>query len=143
MTNQDHNRMLSIFFLIFGGLQLFGAVLAGVIYVVMGVMFATSGDIPDAELFGGLFIGIGIFVALIIGLFGVFYLVTGWKMRNNAKIARVLGIIASCLSLPNLPLGTALGIYGLWFLFGDAGKEFYNGGAGSSAIPPPPPNSWQ
>ncbi len=143
MTNQDHNKLLSIFFLVFGGLQLFGGIIGGVLYVAMGAMFATSGDMPDAELFGGLFIVIGMFVTVLIGLIGAFYLVTGWKMRNNGKAARVLGIVASCLCLPNLPLGTALGIYGLWFLFGDGGKEFYGGDSSGMSVPPPPPNSWQ
>jgi hypothetical protein len=37
--------------------------------------------------------------------------------------------------------GTAVGVYGLWFVFGDQGKAFFDG---PDFIPPPapPPNNW-
>jgi hypothetical protein len=78
--------------------------------------------------------------------FGGFYIFTGFKIRKHAGIARALGIVASCLCLLGFPLGTALGVYGLWFLFGDLGKSFYadNDAPQNYYQPqPPPPSSWQ
>jgi hypothetical protein len=45
-----------------------------------------------------------------------------WKRSRNA---RIWGIIAAILGLPIMPLGTLLGIYGLWFFFSAEGKRFY------------------
>jgi hypothetical protein len=72
-------------------------------------------------------------------------LFAGLKMRNEKPDARGWGIAGSIISLLNFPLGTILGIYGLWFLMGDQGRQYYLGGMNSSpnAYPPPPPNSWQ
>jgi hypothetical protein len=67
-----------------------------------------------------------------------------WKERPNARTWGIIGSIVSCLSFP---LGTAAGVYGLWFLFGDIGKQYYLGGSPQNAfnVPPqpPPPSSWQ
>jgi hypothetical protein len=72
-----------------------------------------------------------------------------WRERPNARIWGIVGSIVSCMSFP---IGTAAGVYGLWFLFGDMGKQMYLGGGQQHMFqqyPPqqypqqPPPNSWQ
>ena len=43
----------------------------------------------------------------------------------------------------SFPLGTAAGVYGMWFLFGDEGKRFYlGGGQPQFQSLPPTPGSW-
>ena len=90
--------------------------------------------------------GLGVIVGIIMLLFAALDFLIGFKMLKEKAIGRTLGIIGSILSLFSFPLGTALGVYGLWFLFGDKGKEFYAlGGHDGQRLyaPPPPPNSWQ
>jgi hypothetical protein len=142
MTGQDHNRLLSIFFLVQAGLQIFGGIIGAVVYVGMGAMFATSRRMPDGEMMGGIMVFMALVFVCIAVVSGAFYALTGWRMRKNLSGAKVMGIIASILALPGFPLGTALGIYGLWFFLGEPGKNFYDGEI-SSVSPPPPPNSWQ
>jgi len=89
MTYRDHTKLLAGFFFISGVLQTLGWVL------VAGWM-------------GGNWLLL---------MFGVFYMVTGWKLQNDQSDAKIFGTIASVLSLGSLPLGTALGIYGLWFFW--------------------------
>ncbi|MCO6510566.1 MAG: hypothetical protein J5I65_07205 [Aridibacter famidurans] len=141
MTARDHNRLLGIFFLINGGLSVLGSVIFALIYGGMGTMMLTSVREREAQTVGGIFIILAVVVSAMILIFSVFYLVTGWKIYKEAQIGRVLGIIASILCIMNFPLGTALGIYGIWFFFGDMGKAFYEGGMSTQV--PPPPNSWQ
>jgi uncharacterized membrane protein (DUF2068 family) len=43
-------------------------------------------------------------------------LVLGWGLYNFRKWARILGLILSAISLLNFPIGTAVGVYGLWVL---------------------------
>lgn len=142
MTAKDHNKLLGIFFLINGGLSVVGGVFAVLIYVGMGTFMLSTGRESEAQAFGGVMLVLGVIVGVILVAFAGFYLFTGWKIYKEQSIGRVLGIVASCLCLLSFPLGTALGVYGLWFMFGDQGKLFYEGG-NMVSNPPPPPNSWQ
>jgi len=144
MTAREHNKLLSIFFLIQGGLQLIGGLFAALIYGGAGIMMLASGGRNGEQAMGGIFIVLAVVVGVFILLFAAFYLFTGMRLIKEKPIGRTLGIIASCLALLGFPLGTALGIYGLWFFFGDVGKNFYAGLNGGYAAPTPPiPNSWQ
>jgi hypothetical protein len=144
MTAKEHNNLLGIFILIQGGLTVFLGLLLVLIYGGMGVALMGSGPDNEARLAGGMIFVIGLIVAVVVIAFSALYLYTGFKIRKQQSIGRTLGIIVSVLSLFSFPLGTALGIYGLWFLLGDMGKELYLGQpTGFATSPPPPPNSWQ
>lgn len=146
MTAKEHNKILSILFFVQGGLQLFGGVILAVIYGGVGAMMLSTARRDDEQMMGGIFIVVAIVVGVIVLAFAAFDIFAASKLLKERSIGRILGIIASCLSLMSFPLGTALGIYGLWFLFGDLGKNFYEGidsSGNRSYTPPPPPNSWQ
>jgi hypothetical protein len=145
MTARDHSKLLGIFFMIQGGLQLFAGVLVGLIYGGMGVMFLSTARRAEEQTMGGIFLVMSVVIGLLILALAAFDFLTGWKLHKQKSSARTLGIIASCLSLLSFPLGTALGIYGLWFFFGDAGKNYNYGNetAGNNFSSPPPPQSWQ
>jgi hypothetical protein len=153
MTAQDHNKLLSILFFIKGGLLTIVAAVFVIIYGMFGAIFGAAmmaGPDKEAKLagagIGGFFIVFAIGIGLFIMLFASLYLFTGWKLQKQQPIAKTMVTIASCLALLSFPLGTALGIYGLWFIFGDMGKAIYSGGR--LDYPPPPtvppgPHSWQ
>lgn len=48
-------------------------------------------------------------------MYSALFLLTGWKLHNEREGARILGIVSSLLVLPAFPVGTILGIYGLWY----------------------------
>jgi hypothetical protein len=145
MTAKDHNKLLSIFFFIQGGLTLIGGVFIVVIYGILGGAMLTTSRRDDEQFMGGIFLVLAVVIGAIMLLFSVFYLLGGYKMLKEQKAGRLIGIIGSCLSLLSFPLGTALGVYGLWFLLGDLGRGLYEqiGNQGRQNSPPPPPNSWQ
>ncbi len=144
MTARDHNKLLSIFYFILAGLQLLGGIFMFLVYVVLGgAMMTTSRD--EDQVMGGVFMGLGVIVGIVVLIIGSLTLITGLKVMKERPVGRTLGIIVSILVLLSFPIGTALGIYGLWFFFGEVGKNFYAGLNSSSAMPPPPPtpSSWQ
>jgi len=143
MTAKDHNKILSILMFVMGGLQLFGGIMVVLIYGGIGTFMLTNARRDDEQMLGGFFIAMALIVGIVILLFAGVALMAGWKMLKEKPGGRTWGIIASIVSLLSFPLGTALGVYGLWFLFGDVGKNFYSGGNASSSFPPPPPNNWQ
>ena len=145
MTARDHNNLFGIFVLIQGGIALLMGLAFVVLYGVLGAtMFGTAHRQED-QMMGGVFLAVGVIVGVICILVAAFYFFTGIKIRKMASIGRALGIAVSILSLFSFPLGTALGIYGLWFFLGDLGKSLYSGQPSYSGVRnvPPPPSSWQ
>ncbi len=145
MTARDHNKLLSVFFFIVGGFGTLIGLFVGVVYGLLGLAFMATAK-SEGALVGGVFvifaIIIGFFVLLISGL----HLMSGWKLYKEQPGAKTWATISSILVLLNFPFGTALGVYGLWFLFGDMGKALYSGNTIGGYNPPPPappPQSWQ
>jgi len=145
MTGKDHNKLLSIFHLIQGGLQAFGGIVVALVYGGLGIAMRQSARGGEEQMMGTIFIVLAFVIAPIILLFAAINLTAGYKMLKEKAGARNWGIAASVVSLLSIPLGTALGIYGLWFLLGDEGKQFYLGGNNYARnnFPPPPPQNWQ
>lgn len=143
MTAKDHNNLLGIFFLLKGGLAGLVGLSVVLIYGGLGAMMLGTARKDEEQMIGGIFLIASIVAAIFVVAFAAFYLYTGWKLYKQQQIGRVLCIIASCMTLLSFPLGTALGVYGLWFMFGDEGKAFYDQGNMMASSPPPPPNSWQ
>jgi hypothetical protein len=103
-----------------------------------------QGDPPPEAIIGivviVMFILVGSFV-----IFSIPKVVAGYGLRKGRSWAKIWTIIACILLVISPPLGTAVGVYGLWFIFGDAGKAYFDG-PDFSAMPitsAPPPNSWQ
>ena len=48
-------------------------------------------------------------------IYSIFFIITGWKLHNETVGARIFGVIACLISIPSFPIGTIIGIYGLWF----------------------------
>jgi hypothetical protein len=143
MTAKDHNKLFSILMMIKGGLSAFGALVVVLIYGGIGLFGMSQGKKEDLVL-GGIFVGVAVVVGLILFAFAFVEMMAGWKMFKEKSSGRAWGIVASIASLINIPLGTALGVYGLWFLFGDQGKQFYGlGGQMYNQMPPPPPQNWK
>jgi hypothetical protein len=145
MTAKEHNNLLGIFILIQGGLTMLVGLILVLVYAGIGVALMGGGRDNEARMVGGIMFGAGIVIGILIVLFSIFYLYTGVKVRKMQNIGRTLGIVVSILSLFSFPLGTALGVYGLWFLLGDLGKGLYHGGHAPAGFTSsaPPPNSWQ
>jgi len=131
MRPQDHNRIIAIGFAVFAAIFGFTFVLLMLVslgvFVSMGfTMAADSGDQTQA----GIGIAGGVFAV-------VFYLVLGaifvlptalaaWKAFKRRPGTRIWGTIAAIAVITIVPLGTALGVYALWFFFSAQGKDFYS-----------------
>lgn len=124
MTAQEHNKMAGTFLLIHGGLQTVLMLFMCIIYGVFGAAVFFGGKNED-QFFGLFFIAMIAFVFIFSMLFIIPQVVGGWKMLKGKPNARIWGIIGSIVACMSFPLGTAAGVYGMWFLFGDEGKKVY------------------
>ena len=124
----DHPKILAIGFAAFAVIYFFTFLLlllvTGGVFIGLGITMANeSGDANQA--------GIGIlgavFTVIFYGLLGLICVLppalASWKLFKRKPKVRLWGIIASIVVLPIIPLGTALGGYGLWFMFSEPGKK--------------------
>ena len=147
MTGKEHNKLVGIFLMAHGGLQAVVMIILGLVYGVIGGAMLAGGRRGEEQMMGGIFLGMVVLMFLIALVFMLPQIIGGYKMFRERPGARTWGIVGSIISCLSFPLGTAAGVYGLWFLFGDEGRQFYLGGQPQNAfqapLQPPPPNSWQ
>jgi hypothetical protein len=151
MTAREHNRLVGIFLMAHGGMQAVVMIILSIIYGVLGAAFAIGGR-GEEKVMGAVFIGMIVFLSIFTVFFAGSQILGGYKLFREKANARTWGVVASIVSCLSFPLGTAAGVYGLWFLFGEEGKRFYLGGPTQhaylpndyqSAYKPPPPGNWQ
>jgi len=151
MTGRDHARLLGLLFWLLTGFQLLIVGLIGLLYIfIFGAVFATAprnANDPPPELIFIIFVAVVVILLATTFLFAIPKIVAGYGLRKEKSWARVWAIIGCCLGLMSVPLGTAVGIYGLVFLLGENGRAYFEdpnyGRLTGNAVMPPPPNSWQ
>ena len=151
MSGQQHARLVGLLFWIFTGLNI--ALVAGIaaLYVLVGV--ALSGaprdpGTPDPAFLMSIILVVFALALLLTILFSIPKIVAGYGLRRQKPWARVWAIVACVISCLSFPLGTAIGVYGLVFLFGDDGKRYFEEveraqlGIGDP-LAAPVPDSWR
>lgn len=64
-------------------------------------------------------------LAIIAIVWGTAHVVTGVPLRRRRPWARMMALMLGSVDLLLLPYGTALGIYALWVLLSERGKELF------------------
>jgi hypothetical protein len=130
MTVIEHNKILAIGFAVFAAIFAFTILLLMVVslgvFVTLGITSANEpGNGPGAGI--GIIGGVVavIFYALLGAIFVLPMALASWKMLKRRRNARPWGLAAAILVAMIFPLGTILGIYGLWFFFSEEGRRFY------------------
>jgi hypothetical protein len=129
MTAIQQNKILAICFGVFGAIFAFTILLLMVVsfgvFVALGITLAKEADTSQAGI--GILGGViaVVFYASLGAIFVVPVALATWKMLKHKRNARIWGIIAAILVATILPLGTIVGIYGLWFFFSAEGRQFY------------------
>ena len=147
MTPKEHNRLVGIFLMAHGAFQ--GVIMIGmcIVYAIVGAAMFVGGRQGEEQIVGAVFIGVVGFIFIFSLIFLLPQLIGGYKLWKERPNARTWGIVGSIVSCMSFPIGPAAGVYGLWFLFGDMGKQFYLGGGHQNMFQnppqPPAPNSWQ
>jgi hypothetical protein len=114
---EGHTRMLAILWLAVSAFRLIPG-------FVLLTMFSPDRNFLPADVpffVPGLLHGVGV---LYIGCAAA-GLFAGWGLLERQPWARMLAIVLGCFSLPDMPFGTALGIYTLWVLLPARSEEEY------------------
>jgi hypothetical protein len=124
MTAEEHNKTLATLHFIYGAMH--GLTLAGLLLLVFIVKVATLG----ANSISSFWIATGV-IAFVVLLFavGVLPLAVGYGLTKRRRWAKPLGLTLAAISLINIPVGTALGIYTFKFFKSEGGIRLYGGKA--------------
>jgi hypothetical protein len=122
---QSHVKVLAILHIVFGVLGvLFGL---GALVVFGGVAGIIQHDHdPDAAQMVPIMGAIGGLIMVVLLVLSIPGIVAGVGLLSYQPWARILTIVLSILDLINIPLGTALGVYGLWVLFTAEGAQLFD-----------------
>jgi hypothetical protein len=133
MTPRSHNKTLGILHLAYGGLNLLLMIAISIFMLTMIGVIATNN-------YSGEPIPVGIFALVMVFMVAINLLLitpsflAGYALLKRKRWAKTMGIIAAIVAGLNFPLGSALCVYTLWFLFGESGRFLYHKAA--YALPP-------
>ena len=122
MTTEEHNRTLATLYFIYGAMH--GLTLIGLLLLIVVVEFAALGTNSISTFWIAL--GVLTFVLLLL-VVGILPLAVGYALRKRRRWAKPLGLSLGVISLINIPVGTALGIYTIKFFRSEGGARLYGG----------------
>ena len=123
MTAEEHNKTLSTLYFVYGAIH--GLTLLALLGLVLIFKFASvAGELLSTSV---MMIGTIVFVLLML-VVGILPFVAAIGFKQRRAWVKPLAIGLAVVSLVNLPIGTALGIYTIKF-FRSAGVELYGGQA--------------
>jgi len=123
---QTHVKVLGVVYLFFGGCMLVAALfLFLTMGGVAGIVGATA-EPQDAAIAIPVLGFAGTALAAFFMLFALPSLITGYGLLTYKPWARIVGIVLSGFSLIHIPIGTAVGAYGLWVLLNQETERLFN-----------------
>jgi hypothetical protein len=127
---RDHVKILGVVNIVCGCLGVLAAMAIAAIFAFGGTMagVASQND-PDAIIAVGVLGAIGTAVFFLILVLSVPSIVAGWGLLQFKPWARILTIVLSALNLMNVPIGTAIGVYGLWVLLNQETERMFSAGS--------------
>jgi hypothetical protein len=153
MNAHEKARLLGLLFWIYTAFNVLIVAAIAVIYIgLFGLIFSQTpqkaGDPPPELIMTILIVAFAIAFVFVI-LFSVPKIIAGYGLRKEKPWAWMWAVVASIMACMSFPFGTAIGVFGLIFLFSDEGKRYFNDPAyrsqlsGTGNVTPPPANSWQ
>jgi hypothetical protein len=122
---RDHVRILGILNIVFGALIILIGLASLLFFGGVAALVVWVADASDANVAVPVLGVIGAVIFVVLLLVSLPSIIAGVGLLKYQPWARVLTIILSALNLMNVPIGTALGVYGLWVLLnGEAERLF-------------------
>ncbi len=132
---RDHVKLVGILNIVLGCLGILGGIAVLVIFGGLAGMAGISATDQNAAAAVPILAMIGVFIAIFLFVLSVPAVIGGFGLLKFMPWARVLMIIVSALNLLHFPLGTALGVYGLWVLLNEQTRQLFRSN-GQLFVPP-------
>ncbi len=124
MTAEEHNKTLATLYFVYAGIH--GLTLIALLLLVFAVQSATG-----ASRFFSTFwmtVSLVIFLVLLV-VAGIWPLLIGLGFKKRKRWVKPLGLPLAVVSMINIPIGTALGVYTIKFFRSEGGVRLYGGKA--------------
>ena len=112
---ETHVKVVAVLFIVMGALNLIAALFFG---LGVGIAEMALGMSDDADARAAMPIvgiaGTGLVIFLLV--LGIPPVITAIGLLRRREWARIAGIVISALLIFHFPIGTAVGVYGLWAL---------------------------
>ena len=128
MTAEEHNKTLATLHFVYGAMH--ALTLLGLLLLVVVVDVAMPA--ADAISSSWIVVAVVVFVVLLFAV-GVLPLIVGYGLTKRKSWAKPLALVLAIVSLINIPIGTALGIYSFKFLRSEGGVRLYGGRASTGS----------
>lgn len=120
----DHRQILGILWVIYAIFHIIGG---GILFVMANTFFAHLGSMPRPQ--GGppltfLTPLLGFISILILGK-GLLAIAAGIGLLQKSHWARLIALVSAFVSMIDIPLGLALGIYSIWVLMSQGAEQEY------------------
>ena len=119
---ETHVKVLGVLNIVSGVLGLIGALVMMLLFGGVAGIVASEGN-PDIALPIIGFTGAALVTLMVITSLPA--VIVGYGLYQRRPWSRVWGIALSIVSLIFVPVGTALGVYGLWVLFSKEGQRLF------------------
>ena len=127
MTAEEHNKTLGTLYFIYGAIH--GLTLVGLLGLVFIFKFASvAGELISSS---WMIAGSIAFVVLLFAV-GLLPVLAAFGFAKRRQWVKPLSIGVALISLVNIPIGTALGIYTIKFFRSEAGAKLYGGSASAA-----------
>jgi hypothetical protein len=127
-----HVKVLGVLYIVMSGIGLLFALLIVLALGTAASIVGMSASPEDAAI-AIPFLGItGTALSMLLLVLSLPGLVTGWGLLKLRPWARIVGIVLAVISLLNFPIGTAIGVYGLWVLLTKETERLF-----TTTTPPP------
>jgi hypothetical protein len=117
--------LLGVLFIVWGLLT----TLVGVSTLALGVgavaLITSANRSEGGQFAAGLTAAVFTALAVIAILWGAAHVVVGVPLRRRRGWARIMALMLGSIDLLLLPYGTALGVYTLWVLLSEKGREIF------------------
>ena len=114
---EKHVKLLAILYIVYGAIHMLGGLVGWFFLRWTGFYHnVMSGRMADTAMLAG---GIAAVLLLFLVLASAAGIIGAVGLLNRQRWARILVLVLSFLNLIHFPLGTALGVYGIWVLMKD------------------------
>jgi hypothetical protein len=125
-----HIKLLGALYLVFGGMGLCAAL------ILLAITFLGSGAAAFDDPKAGMILGtIGMVAVVVASIVTLPNLLAGWGLLRLKPWARILTLVLSFFNLPAFPIGTAIGVYGIWVLFQAESLRLFESGPQADLVP--------
>jgi hypothetical protein len=113
---QTHVRVVAVGFIVLSALGVLAGLMMILIFGGAAGIVGAAADEPEAAIAIPIIGMTGTLLTVFLFAISLPGLITGFGLLSWKPWARILGIVLSAISLIIVPIGTLLGIYGLWVL---------------------------